>query len=218
MHEIPLVAFTLIEQTAIGALIAVAVLHLSGKLAIAGAPENAGEAPRGAGQAAFTAGIAVFALAVVGMLVSLGHLGQPLRATNAILNLGSSWLSREILFFSLFAVATLVYALIARKGNGAAAKAVVVVAGVFGVLALISTTLCYLQPGVPAWNTPATAVQFFATAIIAGAPLGVGIVRLAQGDRKRAYIALAVFAVALVVLAVLRVQFFSDIQLLVNMM
>ncbi|WP_106004625.1 DmsC/YnfH family molybdoenzyme membrane anchor subunit [Neomoorella humiferrea] len=39
-----------------------------------------------------------------GMLISLGHLGSPLGAPRAILNLKSSWLSREIFFAAWFFV------------------------------------------------------------------------------------------------------------------
>jgi DMSO reductase anchor subunit len=39
---------------------------------------------------------------VIGMLLSLFHLGKKLRAWRAILNLKKSWLSREIFFFGAF--------------------------------------------------------------------------------------------------------------------
>ena len=50
-------------------------------------------------------------LAVAGLLFSLAHLGQPLSAYNSILNMGTSWLSREILFTGVFAIAVVYVAL-----------------------------------------------------------------------------------------------------------
>ena len=46
--------------------------------------------------------ITYFALAVGGMIVSILHLGKPVKAWRALLNVRSSWLSREIVAYSLF--------------------------------------------------------------------------------------------------------------------
>src|SRR5512142_1103464 len=48
--------------------------------------------------------LAIGPVLVLGMLASLLHLGNPLNAYKAVTNVGSSWLSREILCGVLFAV------------------------------------------------------------------------------------------------------------------
>jgi Fe-S-cluster-containing dehydrogenase component/DMSO reductase anchor subunit len=46
--------------------------------------------------------VAFIVLALGGMIVSALHLGKPLKAWRAVLNVRSSWLSREIVFYALF--------------------------------------------------------------------------------------------------------------------
>lgn len=53
---------------------------------------------------------AIVAVLGLGMLASLLHLGNPFNAPRAITNLGTSWLSREILFSVTFAVLGAVFA------------------------------------------------------------------------------------------------------------
>ena len=54
-------------------------------------------------------------MVVIGLLGSLLHLGRPWAAPYSILNIGSSWLSREILFAGSFFV--LVAVSCSRKGK-----------------------------------------------------------------------------------------------------
>ncbi len=62
----------------------------------------------------------VLALAFV---ASLFHLGSPLNAPRAVVNLGTSWLSREIFFGSLFALAGAIFALHAVAQDRFSARA-----------------------------------------------------------------------------------------------
>jgi len=48
-------------------------------------------------------------IGVVGIILSTFHLGKPLRAPYSIINIKSSWLSREILFFAIFFTTSLLY-------------------------------------------------------------------------------------------------------------
>lgn len=54
-------------------------------------------------------------IGLVGMMLSTLHLGKKFRAYRSILNWKSSWLSREVLFFSLFMLLSLIYLLISNK-------------------------------------------------------------------------------------------------------
>lgn len=203
MQEMPLLVFTLLEQTAVGAFAALAALRLAGK---------AGE-----GKVAFKIGLTVFAMSVVAMGASMFHLGQPLRAVNVLFGMGSSWLSWEILFFGLFAACALVYALLERADKAGAAKAVGVVGAVCGVMAIVSTAICYTQPGVPAWNSAWTPAQFALTAVACGIPLyGALSATFGGAAAKRAGAWWAAFAVLFVTQIAMRWMFFSDIVTLTS--
>ena len=83
------------------------------------------------------------ATALIGIVLSLFHLGKKFRAWRTILNLRNSWLSREILFFALFWVFRFVQCIVYQHN-------VIAYLGVIcGILALISVDKVYklaIQP------------------------------------------------------------------------
>jgi DMSO reductase iron-sulfur subunit len=109
------------------------------------------------------------ALAIASLAGALLHLGRPAMAWKALRNLRRSWLSREVLAFSLY---------------GAAACATVVwpalagCAAVIGIVGVYTSARLYVVPGRPAWNTPLTIVRFLATAAAIG-PMITGHPRVA---------------------------------------
>ncbi len=200
MNEMPLLVFTILEQTAVGAFVALVAMRLAGKT------------DRSVG---FKAGMTLFALVVVGMIASLFHLGQPMRAMNVLAGIGSSWLSREILFIGLFAVCALVWALLEKFDKAGAAKAFGVIGAVFGIAAVVSTAAAYMLPGVPAWDSALTPAQFVLTAVVCGIPL-YGALSAAFTGSKKAAVWWVVFAVLLLTQIAMRYVFFSDIVLLID--
>ncbi len=201
MEEMPLLIFTLIEQTTVGAFVALVVMHFARKT------EK---------QDAFKIGIILFALVVIGMIASLFHLGQPMRAMNVMAGLGVSWLSREILFVGLFAVCLLAYALLEKFGKEGAAKAVGVIGALCGIGAVVSTGLAYMLPGVPAWDSIATPLQFILTAVVCGIPL-YGALGASFGGSKKAAAWWIAFVVLLITQIAMRYFFYSDIVLLIDL-
>ncbi len=85
MEHMSLTLFSICLQAAVGIMVFAAIGKLLNKDAIF---KNAMMAAAGLG--------------IIGMLASLLHLGRPLVAFMAIYQVGSSWLSREILFTALF--------------------------------------------------------------------------------------------------------------------
>ena len=85
MHELPLLIFTLFLQGSVGVTLWLAFgsTQRSALLPAAGA----------------------FVLASLGLLASALHMGYPLNALNALRHVSSSWLSREIIFASLYLAA-----------------------------------------------------------------------------------------------------------------
>ena len=203
MNEMALLIFTLAEQTAVGAFAALVIMHLMGK----------NEA-----SVRFKIGIVTFVVVFVGIIASVFHLGQPLRALNVLAGLGSSWLSREILFIGLFALCVLVYAIFVKLDKDQLAKIIGIVGIVCGIAAVVATSLVYMLPGVPVWDSFTTPLQFFLTAIVCGIPLYGALVATFDGSRnKRAMMTWwIIFIVLLITQVVMRCMFFNNITLLID--
>ncbi|EDN7224919.1 dimethyl sulfoxide reductase [Salmonella enterica subsp. enterica] len=90
MHELPLLIFTLCLQGSVGVTL---WLALGCQYAVEG---------RVPARVALPAMAGAFVLACVGLLASALHMGYPLNALNALRHVASSWLSREIVFASLY--------------------------------------------------------------------------------------------------------------------
>ena len=166
MSERPLVAFTLLVQTAVGAFLTLGALDVwAGTLAGAAAAR------------ALTDGLLLAIGPVVGLalLSSLLHLGAPRNAWRAAANLRTSWLSREILCALLFAGAGAAFAVLRWTGTGPASlrHLLALAAAASGVALVYAMARVYRIRTVPRWDTPLTTASFFATALLLG-PLAVG--------------------------------------------
>jgi anaerobic dimethyl sulfoxide reductase subunit C (anchor subunit) len=115
--------------------------------------------------------LAIIPVLVLGMLASLLHLGNPFSAYKAVTNLDTSWLSREILFGVLFLVFGALYAFLQWRKLGSATVRTVTawVAALLGIGLVYSMARIYMLYSQPAWNTLATPVSFFVTALLLGA-------------------------------------------------
>ncbi len=89
-----LVVFTVLTQAAVGAFLTLQVLeYLATRREVAGGGRSSDHAPL----------LVVLAVLSAGLFAALFHLSDPLQAARAVVNFSSSWLSREIVFGSLFA-------------------------------------------------------------------------------------------------------------------
>jgi anaerobic dimethyl sulfoxide reductase subunit C (anchor subunit) len=157
----PLVVFTLLVQMSVGLLI------VSELAALAAGP---------AGRRLFAwRECFAFGIGVVGLAFSFGHLGTPFNSPFAILNVGSSWLSREILCTGFFLGCTFVLA-VARHWPGFErfAAPLAVLACLLGLASIYAMSRVYAIVTVPAWNSPATGLGFAGSAFLLGA-LAVGV-------------------------------------------
>jgi anaerobic dimethyl sulfoxide reductase subunit C (anchor subunit) len=189
-REWPLIGFTLLTQTAVGAF-----------WALAGA-----EAYFGAEGPVFLDGRALFVILVLagaGPLLSLFHLGKPFRAPNALANLGESWLSREILadlvFLGAGAALWILASLNAGKGT---ARSILILAGAIAGFALLCTmSRLYMLRTVPVWRGAYTPVSFILSAVFLG-PLLAAILIPAFDEigstACRIFVAIALSAVGLI--------------------
>ncbi len=148
--------------------------------------------------------LVVLAVFSAGLFAALFHLSTPLQAARAVVNFSSSWLSREIVFGSLFAALLTALAWRERRAadaapaspprerraaspapagrtsaNQAAASPAVAtwlprLAAAAGLTFLGCQTAIYLLPAQPAWNSFATPAAFGGTALRLGI-LGVTV-------------------------------------------
>ena len=176
LHELPLVIFTIIAQMSVGSFVVLGLIHLFGARAGRGAIDKVSD----------PALYAIGPILVLGLLASMTHLGTPIRAINALRHLDSSWLSREILFGLLFAAVGGAFAF-SQWFKWLTPRLRQVLAGLAALvgLALIwSMTMVYLLPTVPAWDSWATPVRFFATTFLLGS-LAVGAALVVTADVRR---------------------------------
>ncbi len=124
--------------------------------------------------------VAALLLGNLGLLAAIFHLGRPLYAFRAILGLRTSWLSREILAFNVFAALAAAYsaaawfapvntfAFQAANGLGGFAAA-------SGVVAILCSIMIYVDTRRPLWTGTRTSVQFLLTMFVLGIPVGLFI-------------------------------------------
>lgn len=126
-------------------------------------------------QASMLHAAAAMLFGFLGMGAAIFHLGRPLYAFRALLGLRTSWLSREILAFNLFAGAGVLCAacrFLASGRSGAAAAwadAFHVLAVAAGVAGVWCSALIYAVTGRELWKLPATLFRFFGTTMLLGA-------------------------------------------------
>jgi formate dehydrogenase iron-sulfur subunit len=115
------------------------------------------------------------ALFFTGMAASVLHLGQPLKAWRFFLGLRTSWLSREILAFSLFAPVPLILASLPlvpdfpHKSSLAFGTACLAIP--LGLVAVFTSVMIYHDTRRTSWRFRLTAGRFFGT-VLSFAALG----------------------------------------------
>jgi anaerobic dimethyl sulfoxide reductase subunit C (anchor subunit) len=160
-NEWALIIFTVVLQMAVGSFVILGGVHFfaSRRSGIDAADKLSDRAL-----------LAIGPVVVFGLIVTLLHLGNPLKAPGAILNVGTSWLSREILLSLLFSVGGAIFAFMQwRKLSTPTVRNVVgLVVAVVGIALVYSMAMIYRLFSVPAWDTLATPVTFFITTFLLG--------------------------------------------------
>jgi anaerobic dimethyl sulfoxide reductase subunit B (iron-sulfur subunit) len=147
VHELPLVGFTLLAQTAAGMAIY--------SLALSPIP--------------MPVLLAIGVLLVTGGLISFLHLGRKRNAWRSVIHLKKSWLSREILMASLFGAAWAVTAGLQWFGKASINPWPM---AILSLGLIYCMTRVYHLRAVPSWNSWRTLAAFFLSTAILGA-LGV---------------------------------------------
>ncbi len=160
-HDWALVAFTIMAQMSVGSFVVLGIVHFF-------AVRRAG--PAEADRLSDRALLIIGPVMVLGMIASFFHLGNPINAYNAIGNIGSSWLSREIFFGVGFALVGGIFAFLQWRKIGSASERnlVAVLAALIGLALVYSMSNVYLIRTVPVWDTVTTPISFFVTTFLLG--------------------------------------------------
>jgi anaerobic dimethyl sulfoxide reductase subunit C (anchor subunit) len=160
-QEWALILFTILSQMAVGAFWVLGIVHTYAR-------RKMGDTA--ADRMSDGALLVIGPVLVLAFVASLFHLGSPLNAPRAVINLGSSWLSREIFFGSMFALVGALFALMQwRKIASPLVRSVIAwVAALIGLVFIVSMAMVYMVPSQPAWNSWMTPISFFATTALLG--------------------------------------------------
>ncbi|KJS21084.1 MAG: hypothetical protein VR72_12275 [Clostridiaceae bacterium BRH_c20a] len=171
-NEWPLIIFTLLIQGSVG--VSLVLLLIYKKIG-----KNKG-IEKIIGQGFIYAGL----LGVLGLAASFVHLGSPGNAMNAILRLGSSWMSREIIFTSIFIGLIILASLVYWKNTIKNSVILGWVAVVFGLLAIYAMAKVYMVTIIPAWNHINTLFAFYGTTFLLGALLAASLLVVQGKDMQ----------------------------------
>ncbi|MGH7213458.1 MAG: DmsC/YnfH family molybdoenzyme membrane anchor subunit [Tepidisphaeraceae bacterium] len=115
--------------------------------------------------------IMALALGVLALGASVLHLGRPLYAFRSVIALRTSWLSREVVVFGLFATTAAVYALsvwAASDPSGGGGGGMGIAVAVTGLAGVFCSVMVYHDTRRPFWRWRFTAPKFFLTTLILG--------------------------------------------------
>jgi formate dehydrogenase iron-sulfur subunit len=151
----PLIIMLLFSQLAAGMFVTLAVVGLSSGesfLPYAGLPAIVG-----------------FVALNAGLAASVFHLGRPLGAWRFFLGLRTSWMSREILAFGIFAAASFLGTALCRIAPGSSfVLAGLAGAALTGLAAVFTSVMIYADTRRPFWALPLTVARFYGATILLG--------------------------------------------------
>lgn len=159
MEETPLVFFTVLSQLAVGGAITLWVLSWK---------NTRMEEKTGTYIAA-----ALTIITAISLGISVLHLGHPFEAYRALAHLSTSWISREVLIFSLFFFSQVLYFLMWKKGSYKQRLIAGGLTSILGIMGVGASSLIYKIPAIPAWNNLSSISFFYLTSALLG-PLFVG--------------------------------------------
>ena len=128
--------------------------------------------------------LVLLSITAAALTLSTLHLGRPAFAYRALKMWRRSWLSREVLLFTLFFAA-----LVLATGAAAAEQygfrvppslpvALGLATAILGMLGTLASAAIYLVRARPAWNTPHTPIDFVLTAAFLGSLLSASLLQV----------------------------------------
>jgi anaerobic dimethyl sulfoxide reductase subunit C (anchor subunit) len=112
--------------------------------------------------------LVAFIAGALGLMASTAHLGYPLNAFHALTHIDSSWLSREIVFASLY-LAVLGLATLIALFKKLVVPFLLVVASLLGIIDIFCMSAIYVHTSVVTWMHFNTYVMFYGATLSLGA-------------------------------------------------
>ncbi|MGG4607764.1 DmsC/YnfH family molybdoenzyme membrane anchor subunit [Providencia sp. Me31A] len=171
LHEYPLILFTVIGQSVAGAFILMALVLL-----VKPSPEYHHKIVMSM--------FGLWVLMGIGFLLSMLHMGSPLRAFNSMLRFGHSALSNEIVagatFFALGGLYWL-FSFLKKMPKGLSIIWLIVTI-ISAALFVYAISRVYQIDTVPTWFNSYGSLQFILTSLITGPILAIFLLRIANYD------------------------------------
>lgn len=101
------------------------------------------------------------------LVASIFHLGHPEHSYRALVHLSTSWLSREILLYSLFGC-SIVIGFFAIQRKSPSRGIFIKITGLIGLIAVVASGMVYSPPSFPALNNGVPVFFYMLTAFILG--------------------------------------------------
>ena len=181
-----LVFFTVLSQTAVGALIFRWLVFLKG-----GFEFTLPDFKR-------ISLIVIVLLLFLSLAIAFLHLGNPVHAFHALNNLGKSWLSREIFSLSLLLATLLLYFVFFKKNNNEKTEMIIAMVSIISGISLIySMTKLYMIPSIITWNNPFTPISFIITTFLCG----IILLAVITGKSNYKFIAIAAPFIAVLIIS-----------------
>lgn len=160
-REWALLIFSILAQLAVGMMLALLIVRNS-------AAKKLGEEK--ASQLTELPFYAVVPIMVLAMISSLFHLGKMVNIIGAVPNLGTSWMSREVVFAVMFMILVAVFAFLQWRKIGSTNLLMTTgwIAAAVGIVLIYCMGMTYMLPTQPAWNSPATPINFYLTTLLLG--------------------------------------------------
>lgn len=123
--------------------------------------------------------VTALVLGLIGIHAAIFHLGRPFYAFRAILGLRTSWLSREILGFGVFAAAASAYtAALWLDGQGYGLghvweRVLGIATALSGIASVMCSVMIYVDTRREFWNFGATTRKFLLTGVVLGLPTAI---------------------------------------------
>lgn len=169
VHELPMIIFTILAQMSVGAFVVLGAIQVVARVRGRVSGE---QLDRLTDPTLYAIGVTL----VLGLIASIAHLGNLGNVVNVVQHLGSSWLSREILFGMVFAGLGFLFAATQwfKWGSTSLRQVLAALTAVVGLALVYAMSMIYTTlEAVPAWSTWVTPVQFFTTTLLLGS-LAVG--------------------------------------------
>lgn len=188
MHELPLIVFTTLIQMSIGCVLFSAIYFLSQSTANIRLPMWFG-----------------FILGGIGGIASMAHLGNPWNVLNTVNNIGSSWMSREVVFVGTYLgliALNVINCIFTSKFN----RTLLCVTAIVGLVTIFVMSNIYVNSLFTLWTGIVTYSLFSATALLAGGAVAYTTLRGQTNPPAKQFIAFALIGLALSVVALVYLQ------------